>query len=298
MSLDRHLWRLAGRIADRIARLNPRNVSGRLDHASWLAARRLESRLDGLASRHWQAARKHLGWQLTNTLRHLQTSLRELSDSLLVADQVPDPPSQRDLYEELLATRDEFDDFEFDLREQTLSVTTGAIELAEIVLGRFRIGLNLADLAGSGDYTVIAETPVPSASRSDATHPHVLDNRLCEGDAGAPLQCALRTGRLCDFFQIIEQTLQTYNPESAYATFDKWEERSFCHACGDHVSEYSSYYCETCDEDTCAECQTSCSQCGTSACDLCLQRCEACAESLCAACLKQHPANCDAIVQP
>jgi len=297
-SFDPHLWRLAGRLADRVAKLHPQTNLNRLDHAAWMSARRLESRLDELASRNWQTARTHVRWQLQSSLRWLQSSLGNLLKDLPPVCRLTEPPNPRQVYEELLATRDEFDDFEFDLRQQTLSVTTDSITLEETLLGRFRIVLDFANLSANVCYRVVAETPHPAASQLDATHPHVMNERLCEGDGGAALEEALRTGRMCDFFQIINLTLQTYNASSAYASLNEWEEGAECRACGDRLSEDDSYCCDDCGATTCENCCTCCQHCGVSACDSCIQSCPNCGEKSCSACLDPHRAECTAVAQP
>ena len=296
-SFDSHVWRLAGRLADRIARLEPRNLPIPLDQSAWLSARRLESRLNEMAKRNWPAAGDQVRLQFQYIVSRLQTSLGYLLQQMPPLGRFPGL-RQRQVYDELLATRDEFAEFDFDLRQQTLSVTTDSITLEEVFLGRFRIVLNFADLSAKVCYRVVAETPHAAASRSDATHPHVLSERLCEGDAGASLKHALRSGRLCDFFQIINQTLQTYNASSAYDSLDEWDEGTQCHGCGDHISEDEAYCCDDCDATMCAHCSTCCPRCGDTTCDSCVQCCPDCGESSCAACFKEHQANCAAVAQP
>lgn len=295
-AFDRHVWRLAGRIADRLAQL-PRQAAISLDHAVWMSARHLVARLDQSADRHWRCASRHLRWQLLSTVRRLQTSLGTTLQQLSLA-RPPEPPSQRSIYEDLLATREECNEFQFDLRQQSLSVTTRPITLEEIALGQFRIQLDLTDLSEHVQYEVIAVTPCYSVTRPDCCHPHVLDKRLCEGDAGAPLECALRTGRFGDFFQIIEQTLRTYNSDSAYTSLDAWVENVLCHACGDRISAGSSDYCADCDSTTCDRCSAGCVQCGGSLCASCVQRCPTCEEALCAGCATTHSTDCRAADGP
>ena len=62
LPFDRSLWRLAGRLEARLTCRDPQHVPQRLDQAGWLAARRLESRLEQIAGRHWAAAGDHLSW--------------------------------------------------------------------------------------------------------------------------------------------------------------------------------------------------------------------------------------------
>ncbi|MFO1045859.1 MAG: hypothetical protein U0941_29095 [Planctomycetaceae bacterium] len=281
---DPALWRLASRIQRQIAAIPQPHIPA-LDHSLWLAARRIQERRVHITHRPWPAARHRLTSQLTATLCRLQEQLQSLTRTL-TNENHPELPSQRFLYEELVAVREEFEDFEFDLRKNALSITTDDIQLEGIDLGRFRIQLDIPELArGAHCYRVIALSPNRASSRDDATHPHVVDHELCEGDGALPLRMALRSGRLCDFFVIVDQILQTYNSSSAYVSLSGWEDDATCECCGDQVPEYARYYCDACEQDTCEECATSCSHCGSSACDSCIERCPDCDKRSCAACL-------------
>lgn len=293
---DRSLWRLAGRLETRLARLDLQSIPQQLDHSSWLAARHLEARRNQIAERHWVVASGYLFRRFQCALRRLQANLDHLAQQVPSLLTLPKPPDQRQLYEELLATFDSFPDSTCDLRQQTLTVTTEPITLEEISLGQFQIVLDLTNLGKSVAYRIIAESPHFSESRSDVCHPHVLDEELCEGEASAPLASALRMGRFSDFFQIITQVLNTYNGLSAYASLSEWESHITCHACGDCVSEDDCSYCDTCHASTCDSCCTSCPHCGDSACEVCIQQCEPCGESACAACLKKLHRACAATV--
>ena len=283
-AFDPHLWRLAGRIQQRIASL-PREPIPSLEQSLWLSLRRFLDRRNGLAHRPWHVARENLTRQLVFTLGRLQDQLQHLHCCLADEGQVSHP-TQRFLYEELLATREEFPDFEIDLQKNTVSVSTDEITLEGIELGRFRVQLDIPDLSrGRGYYRVTARSPNRAASRDDATHPHVLDNQLCEGEGAIPLQMALRTGRLSDFFLIVDRTLHTYNADSAYVSLRDWEDQTTCECCGDSVPDYNRSFCDACEHDTCDECSTSCTHCGRSACDRCIQCCPECDQQACDACL-------------
>lgn len=281
---DRHLWRLAGRIQRQLAAM-PNSYPRVLDDSLWANARRIHERRIDVARRQWPLARQRLTSQLISMLGQLQAQLqhfvRDLTDESRAVF-----PSQRFLYEELLATREEFESFQFDLRANTLSVRTDDILLEEIELGRFRIQLDILDLSQEFHcYRVIAQSPNRAASRDDVTHPHVVDDQLCEGDGALSLRMALRNGRLCDFFLIVDRVLQTYNPSSAYVSLHEWDNGTTCECCGDRVPEYARYYCDACEQDTCEECSKSCSHCGSSACDSCIERCPECDKRSCANCL-------------
>lgn len=79
--------------------------------------------------------------------------------------------------------------------------------LDELALGPFELVWNWSRLGTSHELQVVALEPRRPAARNDVTHPRVLEDVLCEGDAALPLQQALRSGRLCDHFVIVRQVL-------------------------------------------------------------------------------------------
>ena len=64
--------------------------------------------------------------------------------------------------------------------------------------------------------------PNPASTNSDVIHPHVKDGELCAGDAKAPINAALASGRLADAFLIIQSTLTDLQRRSAYVKLDQW----------------------------------------------------------------------------
>ena len=202
-AFDRPLWRAAGRLLGRITSLHKTHYEIDLGPTLYEMCREQMRRLDLATERHWRAAADRARWRLHSNLLLLQSRLAQSLTELSPGAAFQQIPTQQTIYEELLALRGEFEDFELDLRTNTLSVSTDEITLKGVYLGRFRIELAWNDLASPYPYRVIAETPNPSESRSGVTHPHVNDDVLCEGDAGPALRHALRTGRLSDFFQIV-----------------------------------------------------------------------------------------------
>ena len=283
---DPLLWRLAGRLAAHITKLSRRALDIDLAPHSMGSARQLLDRMLTATERGWHSAAEHLGWELRTRLTECQTrinsGLRVLSSGAFCQPS----PTQRLVYDELVAVRTEFAEFSFDLPDETVTVFTDEITLEGIDLGRFEIRLQGRELGGT-PYIIIPESPHYPSSRSDVPHPHVLGERLCEGDASAPLAHALRTGRFSDFFQIIWQTLSTYNSESPYVSLSAWYGVN-CHACGGHVSDDDeSYYCEECEASVCSDCSRSCQHCGNSGCDACLPNCPECSSDCCSFCLKR-----------
>src|SRR5262249_5986414 len=127
-----------------------------------------------------------------------------------------------DLYRDLIVVQSEFAGFEYDPDIHLLAVTTEPIRLEEIELGSFQIRLNYRRLADPQPYNVVALDPNPAASNNSITHPHINDERVCEGDARSAIARALAEGRLGDFFTIVDRLLHTYAPGRAYVELDSW----------------------------------------------------------------------------
>ena len=130
-----------------------------------------------------------------------------------------------DLPPDLRALGRRFGKVEIDFKTHELAVTTETIELEGVFLGC------VPDQAQSGTdigritqpYRVVALDPHPSARRDDVTHPHVQDERLCEGEGRAAIAAALAESRFYDFFLLVNQVLHTYGQGSAYVELDDWE---------------------------------------------------------------------------
>ena len=201
-------------------------------------------------------------------------------------------PTVSDVFAELLQARQEFDRFDFDLKQQVVSVTTEPIELENVYLGEFRIRLHIDRLCELPRrhtiYQIIALDPHPARANESVTHPHVRDEELCVGDAAAAIASALANGRICDFFLLVRSVLNTYNGHSPYVPLTEWS-GSACNDCGYIVDHDETYYCESCQNDFCGECVSYCRRCDTSVCRGCLETCPICDEPVCANCLTKCP---------
>jgi hypothetical protein len=190
-----------------------------------------------------------------------------------------------DILRDLVALESEFDGVEIDTKRGKLSVTTDAILLEGIDLGRFEIVLDWNALIEPAAYEVIALDPSPAESDAETTHPHVQSNQLCEGEGRVPIRQALAQGRLLDFFVLVRQILHTYNPGSAYVTLDRWNGID-CHDCGRSMVEDDRDRCERCERDVCYECSIGCAKCGCRFCTGCTETCPACEDSYCSSCMQ------------
>ncbi len=243
--------------------------------------------LSGLAEdcrrRGWAAA----GRLCRDRLRRSLAELRRQLDALLSELDRPVPKtvlSLSDIIADLASLESEFDPVNVYLRERAISVTTGEFMLGGLAFGPFEILLELDRLGSTTPYTVVAVGGSPAASDSSVTHPHVRDERLCEGEAHAAIRGALAAGRILDFFLVVRQTLSTYNPDSAYVGLDQWDGGS-CADCGCHVASDERTLCERCDDELCDDCYGSCTACGRYLCASCGAPCTACHENHCESCL-------------
>jgi len=195
-------------------------------------------------------------------------------------------PKVGDIVASLLQAQDEFDELNIDLKAKTLSVVTASIHIEEICFGPFEIRFyidQISKIPSESPFRVIALEPYPAGSDSEVTHPHVSHEKLCEGDGFMPIRKAIQQGRLCDFFLIVNQTLQTYNPDSPYVSISDWEGIS-CYDCGYTISSDDCYYCEVCERDYCSSCSSYCYGCDTTVCLGCSFECPMCDNRVCQQC--------------
>ena len=199
----------------------------------------------------------------------------------------------KDVVKDLIALDSDFADLELAFAEQTISVTTDPIELEETYLGSFTIVLEIRYLGQTRPYRVVAVDPNPACSCDSTTHPHVQNEELCEGEGQKPIENALKSGRLFDFFMIVNQVLHTYNAGSAYVSLSDWSGTE-CRDCGSTVDDDELSSCSRCEAQICGECTCSCERCNEAYCDDCVTACEGCQDNYCGSCIE----SCDRCDKP
>jgi hypothetical protein len=277
-----------------------------------LVARRRAVRLDELPADRWSRCetlvrdvrRAELrGWHLAAgevrrdlqyAVRSLQLELLALADRLEATPPGAPTPTLRDVYEDLVALEEEFEGLDYDRSARSLVITTESIELDGVPLGPFEIRLDWGRPTAETCYRIVALEPNPAAARQEVTHPHVLDEVLCEGHGRQAIRQALAEGRLLDFFTLVAGVLRTYNAESPFVALDAWYGR-VCSDCGSFVSEDERFTCSECGDDLCDECYVPCAGCEEPYCRRCLTPCEVCDDSYCQSCLGRC-AECGAAV--
>ncbi|MFW6061173.1 MAG: hypothetical protein ACOC93_00035 [Planctomycetota bacterium] len=261
----------------------------------------LRRRLAICESRDWQATGRRLAGDLRAVLRRAPYSLQDVQQAMYSCG--GEIPPAAEIYRDLLQLEQEFGLLRYDADDHVLVATTDAIELREVYLGPFEIQLRLDGLAEwmhGRIFRIVATDPHPAASDDRVTHPHVSNQQLCPGDAGAAIETALSEGRICDFFLLVRSILTHYNPDSPFVPLDNWSGMA-CYDCGYVTAPEEMLWCSACERDFCQDCATCCPCCDEVACLGCLQRCEACEEPVCDSCLASCPACgrpiCDACLQ-
>ena len=248
LCLQRHRWRMMeariGQVEEMLRRLQ--------------AVRR---KLAKCEARDWWAAGRRLFPQVGFVGRDIPYYVQEGQRAVDACN--TQVPSSADLYRDLLQVEDEFDELRYYPKSEVLAVSTDPIELEDVFLGRFEIQLRLPGLTDlhCGDvYRIGALDPHPAASNESVTHPHVSDQRLCPGDAGAAIDTALATGRICDFFLLVRSVLTHYNPGSPYVSLENWGGVG-CYDCGYITDPESLSWCGVCERDFCDDCASYCRCC-------------------------------------
>ena len=235
----------------------------------------------------WKWARQH---KMPTAVRQsrlaleqsLQFTILSLSNQLeILRKPERTVPSVSQLYAEIAALQDEFENVSIDLRQRRLSVTTERIILEDLDLGPFEIRLELNRLAESSPYAVTAVEP--DQSSAGHPHPHVSGQSLCEGDGKQAIATALAHGLISEFFVLVRQILRTYNAGSAYRTLDEWHGVD-CAACDYTVSSEDAYCCDRCHCSLCSDCEYRCDTCHSSLCYDCSESCEGCDDRFCRNC--------------
>ena len=282
MSQHKPLIRLAGRIHQELLRTQKQPPLPELPQAAWRDAERWLWYLRFGQERGWTGAVAAARGDLVFALRAIVTQSEMALAVLEGGKSSPLVLSMHDIYEELVAVEQEFDEVDWDWKKGTLSVVTEPITLEEIDLGSFEIVLDWRNVDSTMSYRVVAKQEHAAECDSNVTHPHVSSEKLCEGDGRVPIRQALQQGRLCDFFLLVRQVLQTYNPGSAYVKLQNWS-GSRCQDCGYDCDE--TLVCEGCENDICDDCCGGCSTCDSRCCSECRGRCHGCQRNHCHSCL-------------
>jgi hypothetical protein len=285
-SIDKSLLKLAIAIHAQLLRCDCREPLVELPTSQWQRCAELVSRARRARLRGWHLAANVLLKELSYSIPCIEQDLSALNQRLQRGRPQPRIVTAKDIYLDLIALRHEFEQVDCEVRDCCISVTTEPITLSGIYLGPFeiRVSWTTAVRGDSLRYQVIAKDPHPAESRSNVTHPHVMDETLCEGDGRHMIRQAMSQGRVLDFFMLVAGVLRNYNPESPYVELALWHGGS-CSDCGASTGDEESYSCHKCGGTICSDCECLCSGCEESCCSDCLCSCASCNDNYCRRCL-------------
>jgi hypothetical protein len=253
-----------------------------LPTASWAECQRLTRLIEKARHRRLPAAARRMEAALAVVIPRVMSPLHDY-ERAAAKTRNRGTSTIHDILAELTALDSEFDEVSVSMERHCITVTTDAVVLEGLDLGRFAIVLNWHRLHERGAYEVDALDASPAAASEDTTHPHVQSNSLCDGEGKAAIRQALCDRRLFDFFVLVRQILQTYNASSAYVSLDDWFGIS-CPDCGATTSEDDSYHCEGCSTTTCGGCSNRCHDCDDYFCSDCIRTCTGCEDDTCSSC--------------
>ena len=234
--------------------------------------------------KHWFISAEKIETKFSRNINELTHHLYQFKD--IVDHNEGKPQNLSGIYADISQIEQEFGELKYNLKEKTISVITDPIELEGIPLGSFEIRLfiNLISrLYSDLPYSIIALEPNAAATDENITHPHVSNETLCEGDGYNAIRRAIEQGRFYDFFTLVINILNTYNPSSPYVSLGDWS-GVYCYECNDVVSGDDRYSCEDCQNDFCCDCSTYCKVCETTICLTCSIECTSCKDPVCKFC--------------
>jgi hypothetical protein len=160
------------------------------------------------------------------------------------------------------------------LKKNILIATTKDIVLDGIELGPFEMHLDIDKISKIeyiGDTIVNPVKPNYAPGCDSYPHPNVECNYLCTGAGETSLWYALTNARIFDYFEIVNNILNTYGSANPFMSLDSWNGEC-CYECGEVENKETiseCYYCE-----------------GNYLCSCCDRRCVACDDSVCHDCGK------------
>lgn len=194
-------------------------------------------------------------------LQRIDSCVNELDDTTDSSNPIA-LPTLTDCYKQVKALEAEFGHCELAARANLLTTRSHEVQLDNITFGRYFIHIELARLAQNhrGFYRVVpvsAECPTVGES----THPHLMSERLCEGNGRSAIDKAFADGRLYDCCLLINSILQTYG-SGPYVELEQFgsgggHEYS-CEECGAGLGEDETFCCDSCERTMCRDCVSHC----------------------------------------
>jgi hypothetical protein len=286
--INKTALRAAVLIHEQMASGKRQDASLYLPEYTWTNIQRLRRQIDRARRHGWHRAASRLNEDLATALDNSRRELENAFRALKSRSTERPVSSASDIYRDVLALHDEFEEVEIELDKHEISVTTDRIVLEDLNFGPFQVRLDWHCLGSMHAYRVVALDPHPAAKSDDVTHPHVQDEQLCEGEGRAAIRAALAECRLHDFFMLVSRLLHTYGRGAAFVELNDWSGVN-CSDCGATMSPDDSYCCQRCGSELCNDCRQSCAGCEESHCSGCLSQCPECEMDFCRGCLEACP---------
>ncbi len=280
---QKQLLRAAARIHAGLVRRRC-NPQWSLPLEAWNDLATLAGQIELARRRGWSRAAEVRMDDMAYSVESLQRRLGTMANEIRTQTDSRPLAVAADIYRDMVALHDEFEEVTCDLADHELRVTTSPIELDGFYLGPFEIRLDWEKLSLSPAYRVVALEPNQSSQLEEVTHPHVCDGHLCEGEGTTAIRSALREGRIGDFFLIVLNLLRTYSTGNAYVELDNWNGTA-CDSCGCYAAADTCWSCDSCGSTVCEECRIGCNSCDDSFCPNCIPACTHCQDSCCSSCL-------------
>jgi hypothetical protein len=288
MTVSTEFQRLALRAARKIhahlSGLAGRPAAPDLPQASWNELSKTLANLHAAERRGWSVARQSLALEVDYLAGRVKRELEQLRQSLPAGPASVTIPAAGQIARDLFSLETEFAEVELNLRSRTVGVRTDPITLENVDLGNFWIVLHWDRIGQRSTYEIQAQVPSRPSGADGVIHPHVQDQRLCEGRGASAIRAALQSGRLSDFFLLVRQILENYNAPSAYVSLADWQNTIACGECGTPLRANACSRCEGCDRACCADCLAACQHCGNTVCDTCCGACSPGTSRCCHAC--------------
>src|SRR4051812_1093093 len=181
-TINKPLVRLAAAIHTQLCGQRAVETLIELPVRPWERCRDLVRQIRRAQLRGWHLAATLLSNDLDYSTRSVLTEVSALQQRLTCTASRKLLVTASDVYRDLLTLGEEFKELDYDAKACRLSVTTEAIVLEGVYLGPFEIQLQWARMtSGEPAFRVIAKDAHPAESRENVTHPHVMDEVLCEG---------------------------------------------------------------------------------------------------------------------
>lgn len=181
-------YRVAAEIAERLVPAAKREPSIVALTEAISQCNRWQRRVEIAAARRWRHAQRDATHRLRRSIEELRTRAQQILGQLEGQPVTAIEPSVSFVFHDLRSLRDEFESVAVDWKTRRLTVRTSKIVLDGIRLGGFEIRLCWENLPDASPYSIVAVDANPARADDSTTHPHVQNERLCEGEGASVIR--------------------------------------------------------------------------------------------------------------